>query len=819
MLPAVAATSPTISHLPRYHHLGRRFHLRRHLLLSATPARPSCGTTRARRLLLAGAFASGEGPSGQDVDYSAGVTNSGSAYLGLFVRLLGLDNDSRDREHAVCTLYQYSLGGRKSVDEIMQFPGCIVLIISLLKSESIPACEAAAGLLRNITSVHIYRKVAGESGAMEEIISLLCKSTITPEILEQCLCTIWNFSIDENWRYKILRSDVLMKIVSYLDEEDIKVKEAAGGIISNLALSPSNHGALVEAGVIPKLVHLLQTKEDDYKIIRKEAKSSLIQLAGDDRYYSLIIEEGLVRVPLVGSAAYKAFKPLPHSWPSFPDGSEIQRSSRPSKYGATELLLGLSINENDTKPDEAKINAMIGRSNQQFLARVGAIELDDQGKEESGSEKNDMYTILPWVDGVARLVLILGLEDVSAIKKAARALGDASINEHMRTSFKEAGAVKPLLQLLKHKDVHVREAGAYALEKLSVSATVCRNIKTEGGLELFVNIVKDRDTPVELLEKIIYILSGMFDMGICMVAAPDTEGDKDSGNNAIPETSVNQEMASELIFDFDAISCLTKVLKEASPRLQARVCCVLDHVAASEQHATAMTAACTGSVIEAILEIGVIHGTRSDSENFDETPSAVIEELSEAVSAAVRLLTKLLNFDLFIRSINSEKITSLLRRMLKSSFPLQSKDCLAACLIKLESRAGLSGDHGVSNIDMEIIIYQTIPRLVEQMMTSHSLENKRSAVIELNKIISGGVLEYTRALADGGGIFPLVKMLEEGDGDALEATLAILYNLSMDPENHPAIIAAGAVPLLKRIVLAEGPQWNSAIQLLRTLPV
>lgn len=107
---------------------------------------------------------------------------SGSAYLGLFVRLLGLDNDARDREHAVCTLYQYSLGGRKSIDEIMQFPGCIVLIISLLKSESTRACEAAAGLLRNITSVQIYRKMAIESGAMEEIISLLCKSMITPEV-------------------------------------------------------------------------------------------------------------------------------------------------------------------------------------------------------------------------------------------------------------------------------------------------------------------------------------------------------------------------------------------------------------------------------------------------------------------------------------------------------------------------------------------------------------------------------------------------------------------------------------------------------------
>jgi hypothetical protein len=202
--------------------------------------------------------------------------------------------------------------------------------------------------------------------------------------------------------------------------------------------------------------------------LRKEARSALIQLASDDYYHSLIIEDGLVRVPLVGSAAYKAFRPLPHSWPSFPDGSEIQRSARPSKYGATELLLGLSVHEKEAKPDEAKVNAMIGRSNQQFLARVGAIELDDEGKDQSGSEKNDLHTILPWIDGVARLVLILGLEDVSAIKKAARATGDASVNEHMCTSFKEAGAVKPLLQFLKHSDAPVREVAAYALEKLSV---------------------------------------------------------------------------------------------------------------------------------------------------------------------------------------------------------------------------------------------------------------------------------------------------------------------------------------------------------------
>jgi hypothetical protein len=71
---------------------------------------------------------------------------------------------------------------------------------------------------------------------------------------EQCLCIIWNFSTDENLRCKILGSDMLIPIARFLDDEDIKVKEAAAGIISNLTLCHSYHGDLAEAGVIPKLV-------------------------------------------------------------------------------------------------------------------------------------------------------------------------------------------------------------------------------------------------------------------------------------------------------------------------------------------------------------------------------------------------------------------------------------------------------------------------------------------------------------------------------------------------------------------------------------
>ena len=67
------------------------------------------------------------------------------------------------------------------------------------------------------------------------------------------------------------------------------------------------------------------------------------------------------------------------------------------------------------------------------------------------------------------------------------------------------------------------------------------------------------------------------------------------------------------MFDFDVISRLAKVLKESSPSLQAKCATILEHLAASEQHATAMTAACTASVIEAVLEMGVINGNKFDS--------------------------------------------------------------------------------------------------------------------------------------------------------------------------------------------------------------
>lgn len=199
--------------------------------------------------------------------------------------------------------------------------------------------------------------------------------------------------------------------------------------------------------------------DKEYKVIHNEAEVALLELSVDEYYRIFIIEEGLVRVPLIGAAAYKSFRSPTHSWPSLPDGTKIEKTSTPSRFGASDLLVGLTIREKNINLEEATADAIVGRSRQEFLARIGAIEVDGQDQK---------YTLLPWVDGIARLVLILGLEDVSGITKAAYAIADASISEHMRKSFKEAGAVGLLVQLMQHNSETVREAVAHALDRLSL---------------------------------------------------------------------------------------------------------------------------------------------------------------------------------------------------------------------------------------------------------------------------------------------------------------------------------------------------------------
>ncbi|KAA8532551.1 hypothetical protein F0562_032633 [Nyssa sinensis] len=560
-------------------------------------------------------------------------SSSGEGYVALFVRMLGLDNDPLDRQEAIIALWKYSLGGKQYIDAIMQFRGAINLTVNLLKSESSSTCEAAAGLLRMISSVNVYRNSVAESGAIEEITGLLSRSSLTSDVKEQSICTLWNLSVDEKLGLKIANSDLLPLLIKFLDDEDVKVKEAAGGVLANLALSHSNHEIMVEAGVIPKLAKLLKTDVEGSKIIRKEARNVLLELAKDEYYRILVMEEGLVLVPMIGEAAYKSFRPALHSWPSLPDGTEIEQSSKgPSRFGASEMLLGLNIQDKNANLEEAKMNAIVGRTQQQFLARIGAIEMDDEKKSQNETSSSQRFTLLPWMDGVARLVLILGLEDESAIARAAESIADASFNEHMRVSFKEAGAVKHLVRLLDHHSDAVRLAAIRALERLSVSNYICQVIEAEGVLHSLINSLKLSEISESLMEKTLDILARILDPSkelkskVYQLYDGPVNGSKkgwdvtrnmgSAGNvDEIPvskSTSSLQTTNVGDLLDSAVLAHLVEILKTSTPDLQRKAASILEFMTVSEQCMEKIISVDIESGLDAVLQQKFLNETESE---------------------------------------------------------------------------------------------------------------------------------------------------------------------------------------------------------------
>ncbi|XP_027360506.1 uncharacterized protein LOC113868801 isoform X2 [Abrus precatorius] len=739
-----------------------------------------------------------------DATSSPGTSTSsglGDGYVALFVRMLGLDHDPLDREQAIIALWKYSLGGKKCIDTVMQFPGCINLVVNLLRSESGLACEAAAGLLRSLSSVNLYINFVADSGAIEEITRLLRQSSMAPEIKEQCLSTLWNLSVDEKICIKISKTDILPLAIKYLDDEDIRVKEAAGGILANLALRHVNHNIMVEAGVIPKLAKFLTSNLEGSKVIRKEARNALLELAKDKYYRILVIEEGLVPVPLIGAAAYKSLTPGLHLWPTLPD-------------------------------EETKINAIIGRTQQQFLARVGALEVEEMAIPHSECSNDQRSTLLPWMDGVARLVLILELEDKSAIIRAAESIATACINEDMRIAFKEAGAIKHLVRLLNCDDNAVQLAATQALERLSVSNVICRVIESEGVLGPLVSILKCSEIAETIVEKSLNILARILDPSKEMQSkfydGPVDASEKAFGgaNNdgvsvscSSTELDISKSNTRNDILDSGFIARLVEILKSSSPSLQEKAASALEFVALTDPSLAPIISLDIESSLNSVFQQKILKisaDMESDVEcQFSEAYAIEFEEAGLAISAASRLMTRLLDCEQFRRKIDSSQFICLLREILRSSIPLHSKDWVAACLVKLSSLSGYN--MSFDPINVEVTLYETIPRLLEQIKTSFSPEAQENAVVELNRIISEGVVDSTGAIISGGAIYSLVKLMEEGSERAVEASLAILYNMSIDSENHSALVAAGAVPALRRIILSNGPQWERALHVLRNL--
>lgn len=753
-----------------------------------------------------------------------GGTGLEEGYVGLFIRLLGLDNAPPDRDQAIKTLWQHSNGGKQFVDEIVKFDGSVILTVCLLSSDMPSTAEAAAGLLRNISSINSYRTLVAKAGAVEEIAGLLTRSSLSPEVKEQSMCVLWNLSVDEKLRAKMANSELLSALIQALGDDNVGVKEAAAGVLANLAMSECNHCVMVEAGVIRKLANLLKDSKNASKVVRREARNALLELVKDSYHKLLVIEEGLILVPLIGGSAFRSFKSPVKDAP-LPEGVNLKEVfSTPSRFGLNVKSVGHGL-------DETSRIAIEVQGQQQFLAQFGVLEKDEGTKPHLLTASEPRVTLMPWWDGIARLVFILVLDDLSAVEWAAYSIADISINEEIRNAIQEAGAIPHLVRLLGHKDEALKIAAAFALERLSLSFKVRRSIESHGAVDPLVYILKEDVFSNNLKEKVVTILARLSQTGeevkvmiqsraipglLDIMNSENTTAEaKTEAEGVLDELSAMKFRTRDKIVSGGGLPSLVNILTKGGPSLQEKAACVLENLAITESFAAAIIEAGVEAGLKAILKLEHEHDELSNDEL--ECISAEKEEIWSAMGAASRLLIKLLGFEGICNSIECEHFVCVLRGILKSTIPLNVKDWVAACLLKL-GLVGMASDLSFP-INLEVTLHDTIPKLIEGVGVMSPPTTREKSVVELHNIVSQGVVDYAVAIANSGAIFPLVNLLDEGSERAQEAALAILYNLGMNDENHPAIVAAGAIPHLERLVRLERSEWKLALYLLRALQI
>lgn len=753
-----------------------------------------------------------------------GGTGLEEGYVGLFIRLLGLDNAPPDRDQAIKTLWQHSNGGKQFVDEIVKFDGSVILTVCLLSSDMPSTAEAAAGLLRNISSINSYRTLVAKAGAVEEIAGLLTRRSLSPEVKEQSMCVLWNLSVDEKLRAKMANSELLSALIQALGDDNVGVKEAAAGVLANLAMSECNHCVMVEAGVIRKLANLLKDSKNASKVVRREARNALLELVKDSYHKLLVIEEGLILVPLIGGSAFRSFKSPVKDAP-LPEGVNLKEVfSTPSRFGLNVKSVGHGL-------DETSRIAIEVQGQQQFLAQFGVLEKDEGTKPHLLTASEPRVTLMPWWDGIARLVFIIVLDDLSAVERAAYSIADISINEEIRNAIQEAGAIPHLVRLLGHKDEALKIAAAFALERLSLSFKVRRSIESHGAVDPLVYILKEDVFSNNLKEKVVTILARLSQTGeevkvmiqsraipglLDIMNSENTTAEaKTEAEGVLDELSAMKFRTRDKIVSGGGLPSLVNILTKGGPSLQEKAACVLENLAITESFAAAIIEAGVEAGLKAILKLEHEHDELSNDEL--ECISAEKEEIWSAMGAASRLLIKLLGFEGICNSIECEHFVCVLRGILKSTIPLNVKDWVAACLLKL-GLVGMASDLSFP-INLEVTLHDTIPKLIEGVGVMSPPTTREKSVVELHNIVSQGVVDYAVAIANRGAIFPLVNLLDEGSERAQEAALAILYNLGMNDENHPAIVAAGAIPHLERLVRLERSEWKLALYLLRALQI
>jgi hypothetical protein len=687
-------------------------------------------------------------------------------------------------------------------------------------------------------SVRILPFRVYEAGAVEAVIGVLQQwNHEAPAVRQQALGLLQNLSAGRTEGRQILASQgadlcVALLNLSFPPEERaadpatppapvpqewrrlITTDEAAAvlSILANLAASEANRGPIASAGAISSLAKLLSS-EDAPVVVRSKAKSVVTELAKSAELKARFVEAGLVPVPLIKAR----------------DFSTVAKS------------LG-----------------------------------DSPSAQVAAAESARKYKVLPRREGVARLVLMLGLGDPAPVAAAAEEIRDLAVTDQNRQDLSQAGAVPMLVRLLAaggdegpgqagagadrgvgglsgenegqkkgNEDgyAEVARAAAEALSNMCRSKSVRSKVEKAAGVEGLVWLLKtgaekQRKAAAEALFWLMQeddgtaepeaprqggSIEGLIDLIVAGKATGSAEEKElqGEGGRAPPLDRSGKLVAA------GGLPRLVEMLGEGTPEESGTAASIISRVATEEKGATAAIDAQVVPALERLLSQRVIGANVTSADTISDAEVELSDDeillrrrLWAAQAAGAQLVASLARHEKTRGPLQTANLHGALSALLGLDVPPEEKEAVSAALVALEQRVDFPSGGPSRETEREIAINVEIPQRLSEMSTG-LLPEKERAVIELLYIVKSSSDDeaYLAAVASNGGIFPLVDVLRECSEKCSLAALTILDMLTLDEGNHLVMLEAGAEEVLERIARSNNNHWKLAMRVLRRLPV
>ena len=187
-----------------------------------------------------------------------------------------------------------NLGNDPATNEATQISiaeaGALPPLILMLKSKSETVQIKAAAALNNLSSAPVVQARVGSAGAVAPLANLL--KSRSAEVRKHALCAVHNLSLHPDNIKPIFAAGAIGSVVPFLNNATSPVVlETALKLLANLTTLDACHVSLITAGVVPHLVTLLSSEEEEQQCM---AATALCNLASEDTGRLCIVAAGAI---------------------------------------------------------------------------------------------------------------------------------------------------------------------------------------------------------------------------------------------------------------------------------------------------------------------------------------------------------------------------------------------------------------------------------------------------------------------------------------------------------------------------------------------